>query len=181
MNQEEKQIIKELAYKIVLPTMIVSLACLALLFTCKGKPKPKPLPPSVLDKKIDSIKVSINKDSLIIDSLMKLKPKIVTRYKTKYDTIYKTAPDTCIYYLEELDHECMVLDSFNNGIITRQETQLISYSELVNTMQKKANMQSLRHIEDSLSINKLSRKLKRTRKLAVAGLFGGVIMGAIIK
>lgn len=181
MNQEEKQIIKELAYKIVLPTMIVSLACLALLMTCKNKPKPKPLPPSVLDKKIDSIKVSINKDSLIIDSLMKLKPKIVTRYKTKYDTIYKTAPDTCIYYLEELNHECMVLDSFNNGIITRQETQLISYSELVGIMQEKANMQSLKHIEDSLAIGTLQRKLKRTRKLAVAGLFGGVIMGAVIK
>jgi len=181
MNQDEKQIIKELAYKIVLPTMIVSLACLALLMTCKNKPKPKPLPPSVLDKKIDSIKVHINKDSLIIDSLMKLKPKIVTRYKTKYDTIYKTAPDTCIYYLEELDHECMVLDSFNNGIITRQETQLISYSELVNTMQKKANIQSLKHIEDSLAIGTLQRKLKRTRKLAVAGLFGGLITGALIK
>lgn len=181
MNQEEKQIIKELAYKIVLPTMIVSLACLALLFTCKNKPNQKPASPSVLDKKIDSIKVHINKDSLIIDSLMKLKPKIKMVYKTKYDTIYKTAPDTCIYYLEELDHECMVLDSFNNGIITRQETQLISYSELVNTMQQKANMQDLRHIEDSLSIGTLKRKLKRTRKLAVAGLFGGLIIGAVIK
>lgn len=181
MNQEEKQIIKELAYKIVLPTMIVSLACLALLFTCKNKPKPKPAPPSVLDKKIDSIKVTINKDSLIIDSLMKLKPKIKMVYKTKYDTIYQTAPDTCIYYLEELDHECMVLDSFNNGIITRQEVQLISYSELVNTMQQKAVMQDLRHIEDSLSNAKLSRKLKRTRKIAVAGLFGGLITGVLIK
>ena len=181
MNQEEKQIIKELAYKIVLPTMIVSLACLALLMTCKNKPKPKPLPPSVLDKSIDSISSTINKDSLIIDSLMKLKPKIVTKYKTKYDTIYKTAPDTCIYYLEELDHECMVLDSFNNGIITRQETQLISYSELTRIMQERANMQDLRHIEDSLSIGTLQRKLKRTRKLAVAGLFGGVITGALIK
>ena len=79
MNQDEKQIIKELAYKIVLPTMIVSLACLALLMTCKNKPKPKPSP-GTLDKKIDSIKININKDSLIIDSLMKLKPKIVTRY-----------------------------------------------------------------------------------------------------
>ena len=181
MNQDEKQIIRELAYKIVLPTMIVSLACLALLFTCKNKPKPKPAPPSVLDKKIDSIKININKDSLIIDSLMKLKPKIVTRYKTKYDTIYKTAPDTCIYYLEELNHECMVLDSFNNGIITRQETQLISYSELVGIMQERANMQSLKHIEDSLSIGTLQRKLKRTRKLAVVGLFGGLITGALIK
>lgn len=180
MNQEEKQIIKELAYKIVLPTMIVSLACLALMFTCKNKPKPK-APPSVLDKKIDSIKIHINKDSLIIDSLMKLKPKIVTRYKTKYDTIYQTAPDTCQYYLKELNHECMVLDSFNNGIITRQEIQLISYSELVNTMQQKANMQDLKHIEDSLSIGTLQRKLKRTRKLAVAGLFGGLITGAVIK
>jgi hypothetical protein len=181
MDDYEKQIIKELAYKIVLPTMIVSLACLALLFTCKNKPKPKPLPPSVLDKKIDSVKININKDSLIIDSLMKLKPKIVTRYKTKYDTIYKTAPDTCQYYLTQLNNECLKLDSFNNGIITRQETQLISYSELVGIMQQKANMQSLKHIEDSLAIGTLQRKLKRTRKLAVVGLFGGVITGALIK
>lgn len=180
MNEYEKQILKDLAYKLLLPTAIISMACLALLMTCKNKPKPK-APPSVLDKKIDSIKVSINKDSLIIDSLMKLKPKIVTRYKTKYDTIYKTAPDTCIYYLEELNHECMVLDSFNNGIITRQETQLISYNELVNTMQQKANMQETKRLEDSLSIGTLQRKLKRTRKLAVAGLFGGFVGGLFVK
>lgn len=181
MNQYEKQILKDLAYKLLLPTAIISMACLALLMTCKNKPKPKPLPPSVLDKKIDSIKVHINKDSLIIDSLMKLKPKIITRYKTKYDTIYKTAPDTCQYYLTQLNNECLKLDSFNNGIITRQETQLISYSELVGIMQQKANMQSLKHIEDSLAIGTLQRKLKRTRKLAVAGLFGGLITGALIK
>jgi hypothetical protein len=181
MNQDEKQIIRDIAYKLLLPTAIISLACLALLITCKNKPKPKPLPPSVLDKKIDSIKVHINKDSLIIDSLMKLKPKIVTRYKTKYDTIYKTAPDTCQYYLEELNHECMVLDSFNNSIITRQETQLISYSELTGIMQERANMQETKRLEDSLSIGTLQRKLKRTRKLAVAGLFGGLIIGAVIK
>lgn len=180
MNEYEKQILKDLAYKLLLPTAIISMACLALLMTCKNKPKPK-APPSILDKKIDSIKVHINKDSLIIDSLMKLKPKIKMVYKTKYDTIYKTAPDTCIYYLEELDHECMVLDSFNNGIITRQETQLISYSELVNTMQQKAIMQETKRLEDSLSIGTLQRKLKRTRKLAVAGLFGGLIIGAVIK
>ena len=180
MNQDEKQIIRDIAYKLLLPTAIISLACLALMVTCKNKPIPKPIP-GVLDKKIDSIKVSINKDSLIIDSLMKLKPKIVTRYKTKYDTIYQQAPDTCQYYLTQLNNECLKLDSFNNGIITRQETQLISYSELFGIMQEKANMQELRHIEDSLAIGTLQRKLKRTRKLAVAGLFGGVITGALIK
>lgn len=181
MNQDEKQIIKELAYKIVLPTIIVAMACLALLITCKNKTKPKPAPPSVLDKKIDSIKVSINNDSLIIDSLMKLKPKIKMVYKTKYDTIYQQAPDTCQYYLTQLNAECLKLDSFNNGIITRQETQLISYSELTGIMQEKAVMQDLRHIDDSLVISTLQKKLKRTRKLAVAGLFGGLITGAVIK
>ena len=75
----------------------------------------------------------------------------------------------------------MVLDSFNNGIITRQETQLISYSELTGIMQQKANMQSLKHIEDSLAIGTLQRKLKRTRKLAVAGLFGGFVGGLFVK
>ena len=180
MNQDEKQIIKELAYKIVLPTIIVAMACLALMVTCKNKPIPKP-GPGILDKKIDSIKVHINKDSLIIDSLIKLKPKILVKYKTKYDTIYQQAPDTCQYYLTQLNAECLKLDSFNNGIITRQEMQLISYSELTGIMQEKANIQDLRHVEDSLSISTLQRKLKRTRKLAVAGLFGGLITGALIK
>jgi len=181
MTNEEKQIIKELAYKIVLPTIIVALACLALMITCKGKKPPIPIPPSVLDQRIDSIKVHINKDSLIIDSLMKLRPKVIVKYKTKYDTIYKTAPDTCKSYLAELNAECLKLDSFNLGIITRQETQLISYSELTGIMQEKANMQDLRHTEDSLSINTLQRKLKRTRRIAIGSLGIGLIGGLLIK
>jgi len=181
MTNEDKQILKDLAYKLLLPTAIISMACLALLMTCNKKPIIVPPIPNVLYKKIDSIKTSINKDSLIIDSLMKLRPKVIVKYKTKYDTIYQTAPDTCKSYLAELNAECLKMDSFNLGIITRQETQLISYSELVGIMQQKANMQSLKHVEDSLANDKLSRKLKRTRKLAVAGLFGGLITGAVIK
>lgn len=166
MNNEEKKILKELFYRIMLPALIIALVCLAFLATCNKQPIIKP-PPNVLDKRIDSIKVHINKDSLVIDSLMKLMPKIVTRYKTKYDTIYKQAPDTCKMYLEQLNHECMVLDSFNTGIIIRQETQLISYSELVRTMSEQSNMYVLRHNEDSLSILNLDKKLKRTRRIAV--------------
>ena len=181
MNQDEKQIIKELAYKIVLPTIIVSMACLALLMTCNKKPIIVPPIPNVFDKKIDSIKTTINKDSLIIDSLMKLRPKVITRYKTKYDTIYQTAPDTCKSYLAELNAECLKLDSFNLGIITRQETQLISYSELTGIMQEKANMQDLRHVEDSLLITKLGKKLKRTRRIAIGSLGIGLIGGLLIK
>jgi hypothetical protein len=181
MNQDEKQIIKELAYKIVLPTIIIALVCLALMITCKGKQTPPKVPPSVLDKRIDSIKTSINKDSLIIDSLMKLRPKVIVKYKTKYDTIYKQAPDTCKSYLAELNAECLKLDSFNLGIITRQELQLISYSELTGIMQEKANMYVLRHTEDSLSILKLDKKLKRTRRIAIGSLGIGLIGGLLIR
>jgi len=181
MNQDEKQIIKELAYKIVLPTIIISLVCLALMMTCKGKQIPPKVPPSVFDHSIDSIKVHINKDSLIIDSLMKLRPKVVVKYKTKYDTIYQQAPDTCKMYLAQLNAECLKLDSFNIGIITRQETQLISYSELTGIMQQKAVMQDLRHIEDSILIGKLDKKLKRTRKVGIAAFGIGFIGGMLIR
>jgi hypothetical protein len=181
MNNEDKQILKKIAYKLLLPTIIIALVCLALMVTCKGKSRPPQIPPSVLDNKIDSIKTHINKDSLIIDSLMKLRPKVIVKYKTKYDTIYRQAPDTCKSYLAELNAECLKMDSFNLGIITRQENQLISYSELTGIMQEKATMQDLRHVEDSLAIGTLQRKLKRTRKLAVSGLFGGLITGALIK
>jgi hypothetical protein len=181
MNQDEKQIIKELAYKIVLPTIIIALVCLALMMTCKGKQTPPKVPPNVLDNKIDSIKTNINKDSLIIDSLMKLRPKVIVKYKTKYDTIYKQAPDTCKIYLAELNAECMALDSFNIGIITRQETQLISYSELTGIMQEKAVMQDLRHTNDSLFILKLDKKLKRTRKVGIAAFGIGFVGGLLIR
>lgn len=180
MNDYERQIIKELAYKIVLPTFIIALVCLALLMTCNKKP-PISIPPNVLDKRIDSIKTHINKDSLIIDSLMKLRPKVITRYKTKYDTIYKDAPDTCQYYLEKLNKECMVLDSFNTGIITRQELQLISYSELTGIMQEKQNISDLRHVKDSTLIFDLDKKLKRTRKIGIAAFGIGFIGGLLIK
>jgi hypothetical protein len=181
MTNEEKQIIRELAYKIILPTIIIVLVCLALMVTCKGKSKPPQIPPSVFDDKIDSVKTHINKDSLIIDSLMKLRPKVITRYKTKYDTIYRQAPDTCKSYLAELNAECLKLDSFNLGIITRQETQLISYSELTGIMQEKANMQDLRHNEDSLFILKLDKKLKRTRKVGIAAFGLGFVGGLLIR
>jgi hypothetical protein len=181
MTNEEKQIIRELAYKIILPTFIIALVCLALMMTCKGKQTPPQIPPSVFDKKIDSIKTTINKDSLIIDSLMKLRPKVIVKYKTKYDTIYRKAPDTCKSYLAELNAECLKMDSFNLGIITRQETQLISYSELTGIMQEKANMQDLRHTNDSLLITKLDKKLKRTRKFGIAAFGLGFVGGLLIR
>jgi hypothetical protein len=181
MNNEEKQIIRELAYKIILPTIIIALVCLALMMTCKGKDRPPKVPPSIFDNKIDSIKTHINKDSLIIDSLMKLRPKVVIKYKTKYDTIYQQAPDTCKIYLAELNAECLKMDSFNLGIITRQETQLISYSELTGIMQEKANMQDLRHNKDSLTIIDLDRKLKRTRKVGIAAFGIGFVGGLLIR
>jgi len=181
MTSEDKQILKKIAYKLLLPTIIIALVCQALLMTCKGKDKPIPIPPSVLDQRIDSIKTSINKDSLIIDSLMNLRPKVVIKYKTKYDTIYKQAPDTCKSYLAELNAECLKLDSFNTGIITRQELQLISYSELVGTMSEQSNMYVLRHTKDSLSILKLDKKLKRTRKVGIAAFGIGFIGGLLIK
>jgi hypothetical protein len=181
MNKDERQIIRELAYKIIMPTIIIVLVCLALMVTCKGKSKPPQIPPSVFDNKIDSILTTINKDSLVIDSLMKLRPKVITRYKTKYDTIYRQAPDTCKSYLAELNAECMALDSFNLGIITRQETQLISYSELVGTMSEQSNMYVLRHTKDSLSILKLDKKLKRTRKFGIAAFGFGFVGGLLIR
>jgi len=181
MINEEKQIIKELAYKIVLPALIIALVCLAFLFTCNKKPITVPPIPSALDNKIDSIKTHINKDSLIIDSLMKLRPKVVIKYKTKYDTIYQQAPDTCKSYLAELNAECLKMDSFNLGIITRQETQLISYSELVGTMSEQSNMYVLRHTKDSLSILKLDKKLKRTRKVGIAAFGIGFVGGLLIR
>jgi hypothetical protein len=121
-----------------------------------------------------AIKAKINRDSLIIDSLVKVKQKVKIKYVTLYDSILIQAPDTCHTYLVTLNKECLKLDSSNASIITAQTTQINDYHQLT-VMQQ--NLLFL----DSLEIYDLNKKLKRTRKLAWLGTGLGFIGGIIIR
>jgi hypothetical protein len=171
-------------YKIVTPYLIIGILIVIASFIMKCereqiKPTDQTLLISSLTNRIEHLTSEIT--HVKIDTLKIIK----IRYKTKYDTTYieitKQAPDTCGYYLAKLNNECLKLDSVNNAIINEQETQMIKYSEVVGLMQDRNDLQEKRHVKDSVEINTLTKKLKRTRKLAVIGIGAAFIGGLIIK
>jgi len=170
-------------FKTLTPYIIIGILIVILTFLVKCERDPQPTDQTefigMQSAKINRLLLQLSTQK--IDTLIKIK----TRYKTKYDTTFieviKLAPDTCGYYLTKLNNECIKLDSANNAIITEQESQMIKYSEVVGLMQERNDMQEKRHVKDSTEINKLNKKLKRTRKLAVVGIGIGFIGGLIIK
>lgn len=154
--------------KKIIPYIIIAILIGVLISFVKCDKEPKTSDETILisslTNRIEKLNSEIKHGK--IDTLIKIK-KV---YKTKYDTvlieIIKLAPDTCHYYITKMDSACKRLDSTNNAIITEQETQIIHYSEVVGLMQERNDVQEKRHVNDSITIYKLNKKLKRTRKIA---------------
>ncbi len=169
--------------KKIIPYIIIAILIGILISFVKCDKEPKTSDETILisslTNRIEKLKSEIKHGK--IDTLIKIK-KI---YKTKYDTVLleviKLAPDTCHYYIAKIDSACKRLDSMNNAIITDQENQMMHYSEVVVLMQDRNILQEKRHVKDSVTINKLNKKLKRTRKLAAVGIGAAFIGGLIIR
>lgn len=151
--------------KKIIPYIIIAILIGVLISFVKCDKEPKTSDETILisslTNRIEKLNSEIKHGK--IDTLIKIK-KV---YKTKYDTvlieIIKLAPDTCHYYIAKMDSACKRLDSTNNAIITEQENK---YSEVVGLMQDRNILQEKRHDNDSVTINKLNKKLTRTRKIA---------------
>ncbi len=114
----------------------------------------------------DSIKTKI-------DTVEIVRNKIVTKYKTVYDTIIKQAPDTCKTYLIALDKECGIKDSIN-------EVQLTNYSNLTGELTGIIALQKTIIKSDSLTIDELKRKGKlKTILWTALGVLGGGLIGGL--
>ena len=152
--------------KKIIPYIIIAILIGVLISFVKCDKEPKTSDETILisslTNRIEKLNSEIKHGK--IDTLIKIK-KV---YKTKYDTvlieIIKLAPDTCHYYIAKMDSACKRLDSANNAIITEQENK---YSEVVGLMQDRNILQEKRHVNDSVKINTLTKKLTRTRKIAV--------------
>lgn len=152
--------------KKIIPYIIIAILIGVLISFVKCDKEPKTSDETILisslTNRIEKLNSEIKHGK--IDTLIKIK-KV---YKTKYDTILieviKLAPDTCHYYIAKMDSACKRLDSTNNAIITEQENK---YSEVVGLMQERNDVQEKRHVNDSITIYKLNKNLKRTRKIAV--------------
>lgn len=120
---------------------------------------------------------------LITDSLKALKPKVVIRYKTVYDSLL-VVDTICVQALNTLHYEHSKIDSINNHIITNQETHIINDSHIIGNLTDIIAIQKYVITSDSLTIDELTmtvKKEKRKGKLkAILGTALGVLGGGLI-
>lgn len=114
-----------------------------------------------------------------IDSLKTLKPKVVVRYKTVYDSLILT-DTSCINSLNMLYVQCNKVDSVNNAIITKQDSALKNYSNISGNLTDIIAMQRYKITNDSLLIKELNSNVKRKyRKGLIQGGAVGLGVGFI--
>ena len=119
----------------------------------------------VYDKEVDTL----NKAKVLI-------PIYKDRWHTRYDTIYKQAPDTCHYYLAKLNAEKMASDSINDLVIK-------AYGSVIDAgIIYQAKKDSVIKVQDVALKSKdaVIDSLTHSKKKYFKGLKHGIIIGAII-
>jgi len=166
---------------------IITILLFIILFRyCKNsEPKPyinNPINDTIAKDNLDlRIALANNKDLRIAnDSLAKLPPIYRTKYKTFYDTIYKEAPDTCHYYLAQLNHKCMVLDSINEATISSYAGVLQSDLQVFAKYEKLNKSRITKSVIDSLTIDSLTHSKKKYFKGFRHGFITGVIVSGAV-
>jgi hypothetical protein len=123
--------------------------------------------------------VNINKDSLKVDSLMKVKQRVKVVYKQKTDSIYIAAPDTCKTYITMLVNNCNEYLSLNDSIIESQMSLINEQRDLYRIQRDLINKQNDMLYSDSLQIVKLNKKIKR-KNIAIS-IISAVGLGALLR
>ena len=172
--------IKQYSHYIIISILII----LAWLFlkTCNHK--------VIADKPIDTTKEVIelktiynkmlldnNKDlRLKIDSLSNLKPKVIVRYKTVYDSLL-IADTLCKKDLIILHNNHVKIDSVNDAIILKQDMELGNYATIVGNDLTIIELQNkrIKQLVDSLPIVKRKGYFKGLKQGSIIGLGIGVI------
>ena len=156
--------------------IFIGIAALMMLIKCE-KPSPIHNSPIIIDTKlaeIEALKLYISKQDSIISAKQDTVIVYRTKFKTKYDTLIKQAPDTCKPYLSRLYDDCKKLDSLNQSLITMQSIQ-------VDTLQYQVNqyiqLDSLKTKAFNDTITNIKKDLKRTKRKAFINLFKGGAVG----
>lgn len=169
---------------LLLAILILLLICFALTHTCKGRPTPSvKIETQPIINSIDRTLIKIKRDSLIIDSLLRLKPKIIIRTRIKIDSIYLAAPDTCKSYIVAVNKECLVNDSLNDVIIKQQSETIHDYTSTVNNLKAVVKIQNDQIIDDAEQIKQLKKGIKKAKVKtvlsAIIGALGGFGIGSL--
>ena len=176
--------------KSILPYIIIGILIVILFFImkdCSHKPNlvvtPNDSINTVISEKEQIIDYIKNDNAILkakIDSLKTLKPKVIVRYKTVYDSLILS--DTlCINQLVTLYNECNKIDSVNNAIISNQETHIMNDSQIIGNLTDIIALKQHRITSDSLVVEDLTmtvKKEKRKGKLkTILGSAIGVLTG----
>lgn len=176
-------------YKIITPYLIIGILIVIGSFFMKGcerKPDVVLTPTNQLDEliadkeQINDMLLSITKSlRLQIDSLKSLKPKVIVRYKTVYDSLL-VIDTMCVNSLTKLHQEHSKIDSVNNAIITNQENHIINDSHIIGNLTDIVAMQKYKITNDSLEKVSLFEQIKIEFKRGLRkGRKQGVVVGAV--
>lgn len=186
----------KLTLKAVLSYLIIGILITILSFImkdCNHKPNLKVVPNdsinSIIDDKQAVIDMLIENNKAIrtqIESLKEVKPKVIVRYKTVYDSLLVT-DTTCVNSLNLLYNECQKVDSVNSAIITNQEKHIMNDSHIIGNLTDIIALKQYRITSDSLVIDDLNmtvKKEKRKGKLktilgSALGVLAGIGIGSI--
>ncbi len=179
----------KLTLKTILPYIVIGILIVVASFfmkSCENKPNVVIVPNdglnAIIKDKQETVKYYLNKakiDSLKIDSLKHLKPKVIVRYKTVYDSLL-VIDTMCINSLTKLHQEHSKIDSVNNAIITNQENHIINDSHVIGNLTDIVAMQKYKATNDSLAIIDISKEVKKKyRKGLMQGGVVGVGIGLI--
>ena len=184
---QTKQTLKSILPYIIIIIGILILILFFIMKDCSHKPNlvvtPNDSINTVIAKKEQIIDYIKNDNAILkakIDSLKTLKPKVIVRYKTVYDSLILS--DTlCINQLVTLYNECNKIDSVNNAIISNQETRIMNDSQIIGNLTDIIALKQHRITSDSLVVEDLTmtvKKEKRKGKLkTILGSAIGVLTG----
>ena len=156
--------------------IFIGIAALMMLIKCE-KPEPIHNYPIIIDTKlaeIEALKLYISKQDSIISAKQDTVIVYRTKFKTKYDTLYKEAPDTCKPYLSRLYDDCKKLDSLNESLNVMQSIQIDTLQYQVNQY---IQLDSLKTKAFNDTITNIKKDLKRTKRKAFINLFKGGAVG----
>ncbi|CAB4127157.1 hypothetical protein UFOVP87_53 [uncultured Caudovirales phage] len=120
--------------------------------------------------------------NLKIDSLSNLKPKVIVRYNTVYDSLL-IADTLCDRALITLHDEHTKIDSVNDAIILNQNMELGNYATIVGNDLTIIELQNkrIKQLADSLPIVKRKGYFKGLKQGSIIGLGFGVIGMGLLK
>ena len=171
--------------KSILPYIIIGILIVILSFImkdCSHKPNLVVVPNDSINTAIaekEQINEYLKNDNANlkakIDSLSHLKPKVIVRYKTVYDSLL-VVDTMCISALNTLHIEHSKIDSVNNQIISNQETHIMNDSHIIGNLTDIIALKQYRINSDSIVIEDLNMTVKKEkRKGKVKTILGSAI------